>query len=321
MIISCNSHFLDTFFIMCLVFNIGSCRRSNEWILVTPNSTRVFIFITNTSKQYFIAAGKTNLWQHCFHIPLGFLLILIEFSEVAVLPYSINHLGIDGDCNTWLWNVLAISLGMNIQNSGSCCVCSNLPQWNQTIMTTRSKYCIISTPCDASNSTTMSLELEIGRIVTNIKTIDVYNVLCCVGSIDSSKILASIRELDLLALFELTNLSVMLDLIVVYANIHQSQSISQTNYDVKSWWVYTYTICLFIEKSVCLHTLLLVIPNSDILVNSTCNNKWFTNTNIHTVYWICAWIHWRTWMKWQWDQFKLLLFFQKLFSLEFQTID
>lgn len=80
----------------------------------------------------------------------------------------------------------------------------------------------------------MSLELEIGRIVTNIKTIDVYNVLCCVGSIDSSKILASIRELDLLALFELTNLSVMLDLIVVYANIHQSQSISQTNYDVKS---------------------------------------------------------------------------------------
>lgn len=167
----------------------------------------------------------------------------------------------------------------------------------------------------------MSLKLEIGWIVTNIETIYVNDVLCCVGCIDCCKILSTIWEFDLLTLLELPNLSVMFDLIIVNTHIHQSQPICETNYNVETWWMNTYTVSFFIEKTVCLHTLLLIIPYSDVLVCTTCHNEWFTHTNIHSIYWVSARIDWWAGVEWQWDQFKISLFFKELFGFEFQTVN
>lgn len=136
LIISCNSHLFNASFIMSLIFYICTSWRSHKWILVTSYSTRVSIFITNTCKEDFVATWKTNLRQCSLNITLGLLLILIEFSKIAILTYCIHHFSVNCKCHTWLRNVLSIGFGMYIQHSWASCICTNLPQWDETIMST-----------------------------------------------------------------------------------------------------------------------------------------------------------------------------------------
>lgn len=84
----------------------------------------------------------------------------------------------------------------------------------------------------------MSLEYQLWWVLPSVESIHMNELLLIgTGCIHCCKVLSTITEFDLLTLSEWHNLPVMLDLVVVHTNVHQSQSVTQSNHNVESRWV------------------------------------------------------------------------------------
>jgi len=110
---------------------------------------------------------------------------------------------------------------MEVYNTRSIRIASNSPSTHHTICTTACQYSIIPWPSYTTYATGVALKNKVRWTIHSIKTIHVNQLILC-STIHCSKILSSITELNLLTCLEWYNLTVMLNIIIMVTDIHQS---------------------------------------------------------------------------------------------------
>lgn len=159
---------------------------------------------------------------------------------------------------------------------------SDAPSTYHTISTTTGQDGVILGPRDASYTARMTLEDEIGWVVDGVEAIHV-DELIGVGAVDCCEVLSTIAEFDFFAGPEGHNLPVVLDLVVVHADVHQSEAITETHDDVEAGGVERHAISLLIEGFVGLNGPLLVVPDADELVHAARDDEGLTYAYVHAI--------------------------------------
>lgn len=111
------------------------------------------------------------------------------------------------------------------------------------------------------------------------------NKLILISTVHCRKVLSAMTKFYFLTCSKWYYFPVMFDLVVMYADIHQAKSITQSNNYMETRRMEGHTISLFIEGLIGLDGALLIIPYSNEFINATGHDQRFSNADIHPVYW------------------------------------
>lgn len=128
----------------------------------------------------------------------------------------------------------------------------------------------------------MSFVIEFRRAFSSIELINTDIML-----VSASKQVTSVRESDFSATFYWDFFESFQSLLEY---VHHSNFVSKTNYNMETRWMESQTKSLILESLTNFKSLLLIVPNSNSLINRASTDQVFLYTDIHTV--DGSWMEW-----------------------------
>ena len=185
--------------------------------------------------------------------------------------------------NTWKLEILDGETESWVHVLGVIFISIKIPSEDVTIPTTWNETRVIIEPLEASDWTKMCFVDHILSVLTCVEFVHINVTLRC-----ASEQVTTVRESDFSASLDWNS---VVRLETLLEDIHHSDSISETDNQVETWWMEGYTVGLIWVLLADLKNWWVgVVPNSDRLISRASNNEVLLDADIHTL--DGSWMEW-----------------------------